>query len=176
MSKLTDDEFFTLLFQEHYQQIRHYVLHLSRLPSSNPLIDDITQETFYVAYKKIKRIREHENIIGWLHVTAHLIYKHDLSSDKYKYIPIDEVPEPEARSDHYIEYLELFDDLKGHLSESEMLLLCDYYVCGYNSDILSKTYHKSSAAIQQQVYRLKKKLNNIFKFVLLFSHFSAYRR
>ena len=60
-------EFFEELYRSEYDNIKRYV---RRMITDGNGIEDIVQETFVEAYRKISFLRTHPNVPGWLRVTA----------------------------------------------------------------------------------------------------------
>ena len=74
-------EFFEELYRSEYDNIKRYV---RRMVTDDNGIEDIVQETFVEAYRKIAYLRTHPNIPGWLRVTAkNKIMKWEEKQKKY---------------------------------------------------------------------------------------------
>lgn len=62
-----NDDFFDNLYLKWYQCLLKYAY---RLTLDKSLAEEIVQETFTEAYKKVELLQQHENVAGWLYVTT----------------------------------------------------------------------------------------------------------
>lgn len=136
--------------KQYYQLIYRYCL--ARL--SEPMAaQDCTQEVFLTFYKKLS-VLEDDNILGWLYRTAS-----NLVNNYRKNAPclnsLEETDADEiAVNDNYSEERP-FEDI---LTETELKMLSEHYIDGYDIAEVAQRNNKSVAAVYKSFQRLKVKL------------------
>ena len=80
---------FGFLVREHQSQLRGYLRRLTR--GNHALADDLAQETFLEAHRKIAQFQGHGSFIGWLYAIAWSRFL--METRKRKLEPLDEMDE-----------------------------------------------------------------------------------
>lgn len=151
------DDFFNQIYIEMYEEIFRYV---RRLTNDNRILEDILQETFYEAYKKIDILIVHENYRGWIYKTARFkalklnnrIRKIDMKQVELDYAEIQEV----GQQDQY-DFI-TYADYEDVISESEFNFLYRHYIEGYTYEDLAKQENIQVGACKMRLSRILKKL------------------
>lgn len=158
MSRETKDKFFKELMENAYEKIYMFVCR----GREKEFAEDVVQETFYEAYRKLDMLMEHPNQMGWLYQTAkNKIMK--LGAKRGEFYPLNEEynslkgKETNKSSSGY-EEVELAETLKTSVTELEYEMLRDYYVNGYSSEEVAEKYGVDKGGIRMRMTRLKKKL------------------
>lgn len=168
MNKEAKDQIFNELMEKAYGKLYIFV---SKGCTDKEFAEDVVQETFLEAYRKMDILVEHPNIMGWLYTTAkNKMLK--LSSKREIYSPLDEgfnnVECKEVSGDSYGE-IELAETIKSSVSEKDYAILRDYYVNGYSSEEVAERHGIDKGVIRMRISRMKKKLrDNILKGWLIF--------
>ncbi len=158
-SKQEQDKFFNRLYTDMYEEIYRYI---RRITNDNRIMDDILQETFYEAYRKIDVLIEHENYRGWVYKTAKfkalkLINRMHSSDGKQVDLSFAQIQEAGKQDDYdcitYADYEEI-------LTAEEYRFLMKHYVEGYTLAELADEEHISVGAGKMRLYRIIKKLRN----------------
>ena len=171
MDKETKDKFFDELMKNTYEKIYMFV---AKGCSDKDFVEDVVQETYYEAYRKIEILMEHPNQMGWLYTTAKnkkmklgkMRSEQSLAEVEFDDIKTDTI---EAKENAYDE-IELTETFKASISEEEYEMLRDYYLNGYSSVEVADKYGVDRGVIRMRMTRLKKKLkDNIVLGWLLFA-------
>ncbi len=157
MDKETKDKKFNELMRKMYDKIYLFV---GKNCSDREFVEDVVQETFYEAYRKMDILLEHPNQIGWLYETAK--YKRmklgkqrsDIQESEVEY---DELKGDKTGDEEYGEF-ELAETIKTSVSEKEYEMLRDYYLNGYSSVEVADKYGVDRGVIRMRMSRLKRKL------------------
>lgn len=151
------DNFFNKIYVQMYEEIFRYV---RRLTNDNRILEDILQETFYEAYRKIDILIEHENYRGWIYKTARFkalklnnrIRKTDVKQVELDYAEIQEI----GQQDQY-DFI-TYSDYNEILSDSEFNYLYKHYIEGYTYEDLSKEENIQVGACKMRMSRILKRL------------------
>ncbi|WP_123608591.1 RNA polymerase sigma factor [Mobilisporobacter senegalensis] len=151
------DDFFNKVFLEMYEEIFRYV---RRLTNDSRVLEDILQETFFEAYKKIDILIEHENYRGWIYKTARfkalkLNSRVRKTDNKQVELVLSEVQEL-GQHDQY-DFI-TYADYKEVLSESEFNYLYKHYIEGYTYEELALEENIQIGACKMRMSRILKKL------------------
>lgn len=157
MNKDTKDRQFNELMEKMYDKIYIFV---GRGCSDRGFVEDVVQETFYEAYRKMDALMEHPNQIGWLYETAKYKKmrlgktKSQIQTSEVEY---NELDSGETEDEDYGEF-ELAETIKKTVSEKEYEMLRDYYVNGYSSVEIADKYGVNRGTIRMKMSRMKNKL------------------
>lgn len=153
-------EFFEDLYRSEYENIRKYV---SRMVTDSNGIEDIVQETFYEAYRKITELRVHPNVPGWLRVTAkNKIMKWEDKQKKYSLdfeFLLKNAENKNGRADDF-KMVEAYSTVRKVLSEEELEILRCYYEYGYTSQEMAKRLGVTETCFKVRILRMKQKIKN----------------
>ena len=98
------------LYEDYSKMIFRYLLCLTR---NEDLSEELTQETFYIAYKNINKFRGESKLSTWLcQIAKHLLYKEINKRKKENLISIEDIYE---------------NNLFGHDDETERIEKIDLY-------------------------------------------------
>ena len=140
-------EFFEELYRSEYDNIKRYV---RRMVTDGNGIEDIVQETFVEAYRKIAYLRTHPNIPGWLRVTAkNKIMKWEEKQKKYS-LDFDFV----LKNTESIGKGRTADDFK-----MVDILRC-YYEYGYTAQEMAARLGITETCFKVRILRMKQKIKN----------------
>jgi len=157
MDKETKDKYFNELMKKMYDKIYLFVGKGCR---DRDFVEDVVQETFYEAYRKMDILMEHPNQIGWLYETAKN-KKMKLGKKKDEFYLLEgeygNLKEEKAEGEEYGE-VELAETIKASVSEKEYEMLRDYYLNGYSSVEVADKYGIDRGVIRMRMSRLKRKL------------------
>ncbi len=157
---MTNDEFILKLSREYYGRLYRYV---NKICSNKELVADIVHDTFLIAYEKADTLRTHENMIGWLYLTARRRMLRLLEETLY-FENLDDLAETlEAEEDlieQCIEKLDLYPTVKKYLETEEFILLMRYYKEGYDYKELAKERKATEASVKMRIRRIIKKVKN----------------
>ena len=143
-------EFFEELYRSEYDNIKRYV---RRMITDGNGIEDIVQETFVEAYRKISFLRTHPNVPGWLHVTAkNKIMKWEEKQKKYSldfdYILQNAEGTGKGRAP---------DDFK---MVEELNILRHYYEYGYTSQEMAERLGITETCFKVRILRMKQRIKS----------------
>lgn len=124
-----------------------------RLNFSKTAAEDVTQEVFFILYKKLNRLKMSEKIGIWLFRTADNEIKSYIRKNP-SYIPMENCPEEALMTDSTFPSLE--DSDFDCLTDEEKHLIEDYY-CGIKSDV-AKAHNLTQNTLYIRIHRIKGKL------------------
>lgn len=155
---MSEDEFESL-YQTTYINIFRYV---SRNAFDKNLVEDIVQETYKQAYIKKDLLAQHENILGWLVLTAKCIMlsMHKKESKHFtKRVDNEEnLLEKVKDSKDEFGFLELETTIEKELDEKNKEMLFQYYVEGLSSEEIMEEYQISSSCLKMRMKRIRDQL------------------
>ena len=164
---MSDKEFFDEIYEKYYKFIYREVRKLL-YSEVNDDITSCTQETFIKAWEKIKILKKHKNVTGWLVITAKNIV---MNFNKQYQLRESNEPDP-----NIIEYIPGEEDITekvsgdlmaekilAHLSLDERKLYDYKYVLGYNNEEIGEILGINSNAVASRNKRLVKKLKEIYE-------------
>lgn len=150
------DAFFDELYSEYYKDLFKYAY---RLTYEKNMAEEIVQDTFIEAYKKIELLAQHENPAGWLYVTTRNIIKAYMR----EYLSIKTLLPLE---DHEIgvadeEREEIF--LSNYLNEQDAKIIFKFYVEKRSLTEISEEYAISLSACKMRIKRAREKFKEIYE-------------
>lgn len=154
--KLSDDQMFiNKLYSQNYADLRRYLLKKSYIKG---LEDDIVQETFLEACKKLDILRAHPCPRGWLFKTAFNKSKEFKKFyEKQNMYLLDSDTEYTAVS-FFLENIDLKESLKYLLTDEEYCMLMLRYILFYSYKEIGAVYHISTDTCKKRIYRLCMKI------------------
>lgn len=154
-----DTAAFAMLVREHQSRLRGFLLRLTK--GNNALADDLAQETFLEAFKKIDQF-EGSNFFGWLCAIAWSRFL--METRKRKFENIDDQPEmaedaPEAETASLIRH-----DLESAMAElvpmqRAALTLC--FALGLSNEEAAATLNIPLGTLKSHVNRGRAKLSHL---------------
>lgn len=154
-----DKNYFDTLYLENYRKLLIFVY---RLLQDRYFAEEIVQDTFVVAYKKIAIIQKHENPVGWLYITAKNISKAYLREIKRLklHVPLWETDQAVTCEGS------LSSKLSDYLTKEETEILVRFYEYRQSIKEISAHYHINESACKMRLKRargkVKKKIKEIF--------------
>ncbi|MPM14483.1 hypothetical protein SDC9_60846 [bioreactor metagenome] len=150
------DLFFDNLYLENYKSLLNFAY---RLTNEKNFSEEIVQDAFVEAYKKIELLYHHENPVGWLYLTVRNIskaYLRELAALKRR-ISFDDVQlaVTDRQSD---ELLQLND-----LTQNEADLIRKFYIYRFSLKELSQEYGISLSACKMRLKRAREKLMKAYE-------------
>lgn len=140
---------FDEIVSRYYSVILNYCKY--KLSGSLTAAEDVTQEVFFVLYRKRNRLKMGENIKLWLYRAADNEIKTYIRKNP-SFTPIDDFDGIPADD----EFTEISDSTFDCLTKDELDLLTDYY-SGKREAALKKS-GRSKSGLYIHIHRIKKKL------------------
>ncbi len=163
-----DDTAFGILLQRHQKSVHALVW---RKIGDFHIAEDITQDTFLQAYKKLSTLKNHSQFAGWLYVIADRLCidwsrKRRLITQSLEDTPVEEIERSsyihhvsEQRQTEITEYRhELVKKLLAKLPESERTVVTLYYLGEMTTKEIGKFLGVSVDTIKSRLRRGRKRL------------------
>lgn len=169
MTQDEKDKFYKELLMDMYQKLRRYVYNGC---GDWEFAEDVVQETFLEAYRKLDIIVVHPKPIGWLHETAKRKMM-KMGKKKDTLYPVDDKYLIEKVEEITYKDVELAETIKSIVTDEEYEMICDYFINGFTSAEVAVKYEISEKAVRMKMNRLKKKMKEkllgTFFFIMLFA-------
>ena len=150
------DQFIEDLFSKEWSKLVRYAKTQLSQYGSNVIdcegrAEEIVQEVFYTAYKKVEEVKASESPVGWLHTALKYKIKEALREDRkwlkcLSLISLNE--EVLAQPDNL--------ELSGIISKEDYLLLKHLYIDGYTYHELCDEYNCKKSCLAMRIQRIKK--------------------
>ncbi len=140
---------FDEIVNRYYTVILNYCKY--KLGGNMTAAEDVTQEVFFILYRKRNRLKMGENIKLWLYRTADNEIKVYIRKNP-SFLPMEDYEEIEAESN----FPEITDSAFDCLTVDELELLIDYY-SGEREEVANKNALNMNS-LYIRVHRIKKKL------------------
>ena len=163
-----DDTAFGILFQRHQKSVHALVW---RKIGDFHIAEDITQDTFLQAYKKLSTLKNHNQFAGWLYVIAARLCidwsrKRRFTTQSLEDTPVEEIERAsythhvsKARETALTEHRhELVKKLLAKLPESERTVVTLYYLGELTTREIGKYLGVSANTIASRLQRARKLL------------------
>ena len=163
-----DDAAFGILLQRYQKSVHALVW---RKLGDFHIAEDITQETFLQAYKKLSTLKNHNQFAGWLYVIADRLCidwsrKRRLITESLEDTPVEDIERSsyiqhvsEARDTEHTEHRrELVKKLLAKLPESERTVVTLYYLGEMTAKEIGKFLGVSVGTIKSRLRRGRKRL------------------
>lgn len=151
------------MYKEHHEIIYRYVRRI--IHNNEEAVEDLTQEVFFVAYKKWDILKVHPNIPGFLMVVAQNKIKKwfekqsrfhfDDEGKMDRLSGDDKVTETDA-----FKMVDYYSSIEHTLSDKDLDILRHYYEYGYTSSEMAKRLGITESCFKVRVARMKQKLKN----------------
>ena len=145
------DSFFEKLYKDNYASLIKYVY---RLTYEKNFAEEIVQDAFTEAYKKIELLQRHVNPAGWLYITVKNITKAYLREAKAinRCLPLQE-------ADYVAEaVVDEESDLLICLTSDEKNLLISFYINGYSISEIASEKEITVSACKMRIKRARDKI------------------
>ena len=163
-----DDEAFTALVQKHQQSV--HALAWRRVGDFH-FAEEITQDTFFQAYKKLSTLKNPSQFSGWLYVITNRLCNKWLLKNKSAVKSLEDVSMVEIEKTFYEHYVseqneeearthrhKLVRKLLDKLPESERTVMTLYYLGEMTTKEISKFLGVSVHTITSRLQRARKRL------------------
>ena len=163
-----DDEAFSTLVQRHQKGIHALVW---RKVNDFQYAEEITQDTFLQAYKKLSTLKNPNQFAGWLYVIANRLCINWLQRHKPAMQSLEDTPMAEIEESSYIHYAseqreaegteyrhEIAQRLLSKLPESERTVMTLYYLGEMTAQEISKFLGVSVNTITSRLRRARERL------------------
>ena len=150
------DAFFDKLYLDNYKSLFKYAY---RLTYEKNLAEEIVQDAFTEAYRKIELLSRHENPVGWLYVTVKNIarvYIREYLSFK-KLIPLDD--KDIAAADEEREEMLLLN----YLIKEETKIIIDFYIENKSLAEIANEYDITLSACKMRLKRARDKFKENYE-------------
>ena len=163
-----DDEAFSTLVQKHQKGVHALVW---RKVSDFHYAEEITQDTFLQAYKKLSTLKNPNQFAGWLYVIANRLCINWLNRHKPAMQSLEDTPVAEIEESSYIHHTserrdaegtehrhEIAQKLLSKLPESERTVMTLHYLGEMTAKEISKFLGVSVNTITNRLWRARKRL------------------
>lgn len=165
------DAFFDEICERYYKDIFKYLVFTLK---NEEAANDITQDTFVVVYKNIKKVYNHENIGGYIFRTVQNLgknYKKELYKRLIREINIDDnvvdiqdyKSDIESSMDADIDEYEYIIDIIDSLSDEKKRLYNMYYVEHKPMKEIAAVMNVEYTAIRMKYVRLRKEIREMIR-------------
>ena len=163
-----DDTAFDILVEKYYKSVHALVW---RKIGDFHYAEEITQDTFLQAYKKLSTLRNPNQFAGWLYVIANRLCIDWMRKKKPALQSLEDTPMEEIEESSYISHLseqeqirsaerrhEIVKKLLAKLPESERTVMTLFYLGEMSMQEISKFLGVSVKAISSRLSRARKRL------------------
>ena len=163
-----DDGAFSTLVQKHQKGVHALVW---RKVSDFHYAEEITQDTFLQAYKKLSTLKNPNQFAGWLYVIANRLCLNWIERHKPAMQSLEDTPVEEIEESSYIHYTseqreaegtehryEIAEKLLSKLPESERTVVTLHYLGEMTAKEISKFLGVSVNTITNRLWRARKRL------------------
>ena len=163
-----DDAAFSTLVQKYQKSVHALVW---RKIGDFHYAEEITQDTFLKAYKKLSTLKNHDQFAGWLYVIANRLCLNWIRKKKLTMQSLDGTSTEEIEKFSYIRYVseqretetserrdEIVKKLLARLPESERTVVTLYYLGEMSAKEIGKFLGVSVKTIHSRLHRARKRL------------------
>lgn len=154
-------DFFAKFYRENYTRVFNFV-YRTQARKDAMAVEDITQSTFFEAWRKIDILLSHPNQTGWLMETARRKAWSQLKKCSSKEIGYDDCQEePYVESEYNVLELQMMID--ESLNAEEKKLFTKYFIEKNSAKIMAQQENMSEGAFKVKMHRIRKKVQEHFK-------------
>ncbi len=163
-----DKDAFTILVRKYQKQVHALVW---RKTGDFHVAEEITQDTFLRAYRKLATLKNPNLFAGWLYVIANRLCNTWFQKRKPKMRSLDAMPPSQVEELFYSKYLEeqreeldsekqvdLVKRLLKKLPESERIVITLHYLAGSSTKEISEFLGVSLNTVKSRLHRARKRL------------------
>lgn len=156
---MADYDFMQQLSDKYYNSLYQYV---NKICFNKSIVFDIVQDTLMTAYQKADELQYHENLSGWLHLTAkHRMLQLLTECLNYDHLEsIEDLSDGRNYEDECIAIADLYPIMAEYLTPDELQLILQHYKEGYDFYELAEIHHTTKSSIKMKIARAKKKLRS----------------
>lgn len=134
LNEINDE--FEAFYKEHFRTVAK---HVHRKVSNEQIVEDVTQETFYLALVKWDQVKNSDAPLRWLYQTANYkLQELQRKAITHPTVPLDEVGEMPVSEDVSQQMSELEIVASESLTKEEWELLKKYHIIGYTVEELAE--------------------------------------
>jgi RNA polymerase sigma-70 factor (ECF subfamily) len=152
---------FETLVRRHQSPLRHFVRRLSA--GDHALADDVTQETFWLAYQNLARFRGDASFSTWLHKIAYRVFLRMKERLRETMVPESFVEALGGTAPASAEADLLAEQLMRHLSVPERLVITLSYAEGYSQAEIAEVAGMPLGTVKSHHRRGKEKLRRLLR-------------
>jgi len=150
-----DQAAFQLLVERHQSAIRGFLRRL--LSGDHGTADDLAQETFLMAYRKIHTLKSGGSFVAWLHSIAYRQFL-QFTRKHARQLVVAEPPEPSHDPRHANDAEILVQRLMGYVSPEERACMTLAYSAGMSHPEISQVTNFPMGTVKSHIQRGKQKL------------------
>lgn len=168
---LGDDDAFTTLMKKHYKSIHYYIW---KIVKDFHIAEDVTQETFIQAHRKLSTLKDPNQFVGWLYAIANRLSINWIQRSKTSEASLDNIPQEEidefSYSRHILEQREIISSehrsnvikkILEILPEDERIVMILYYLDEMTTREISESLGVSVNTITSRLQRARKRSQQI---------------
>jgi RNA polymerase sigma-70 factor, ECF subfamily len=159
---LGDSDAFELLMRRHERRIHYLLLRFTRDPA---LAEDLCQETFLRAWRKLSTFQGSGSFAGWLARLAHNVFLADRRLARTGREAVTDDPDRDAPSAASVtgnDEAPDLDRLLAVVSPQERRLLTLSYAAGLSATEIGAMLGESPGTVKSQIHRAKQKIRHHF--------------
>lgn len=128
------------------------------------LAEDVAQEGFLIAYRRLGDLRDPKAFAGWLRRIVVNKCRSELRRKGISAASLDTAPEPEAREPHPVEAIENGDaesqavNALRTLPEDQRLVMALFYIDGYSQDGIAEFLEVPTSTVKARLFRSRRRL------------------
>ncbi|MBT8040821.1 MAG: RNA polymerase sigma factor [Xanthomonadales bacterium] len=150
-----DQAAFQLLVERHQAAIRGFLLRLTA--GDGGTADDLAQETFLLAYRKLHTLKAGGSLVSWLHTIAYRQFLQDRRKQARQRV-MAEPPEPGHDPRQAMDASILLPALLSHVNEQERACLTLAYAEGMSHSEIGEITGLALGTVKSHISRGKRKL------------------
>lgn len=155
---MTRMEFIRVLYEEEADGLYSFI---KKFGIRREMAEDIVQETFCVAIKRVEELREHPNPVGWLYVTARYVMLKESKKLKKNEIQCSlnalENQLYDTKAETMLTSMEE-DRICSVLTKEEYKILDLIYNKGYRGKEVAERLEINRSTLRVQIFRIRRKL------------------
>ena len=151
------------IFRSHYGRVVRWLSVLGVAPAE---VDDVAQEVFIIAHRKLDQLRPDASAAGWLMAIARRVgathrrgYERARAREKHA-APPSEAPSPEAAAMHN-RAAQVLHEFLATLPEEQRLVFVLYEIDGDNASEIAEALEISSNTVHSRIRLIRQKLARV---------------
>lgn len=162
---LKDDGAFETLMRRHQQRIHHLLWRFSR---DRAVAEDLCQDTFLQAWRKLSSYQGRGSFAGWLAQVAYNVFLQHRRRNRHQ--PSESLDDPQLAASGYqgptspqpvVDAPDL-ERLLAVVSPEERILLTFFYGAGLSATDIGAMLDSSAGTVKSQIHRAKQKIRRHF--------------
>lgn len=160
---MSNETYLETMYKQHYNMVHQLVSRIlyDALQTSADA-DDLAQEVFILAAKKIDELRDHPNPVGWIIKVAQYTCSNHVRMQWRHGLQFVKITENQASPSDDYAASNICISLEQTLSAEDYALLHAYCIEKRPAQEICRAFQLSSAALRVRIYRLRKILTMTF--------------